>query len=115
MSLPPGESRDHPLANPFGPASPGLKPLSLGPFLVMVGGNELLKDRIEEYARRMKEMGKDVEYVLYKGKEHGFFTNEPYSEIGGQVIHAMEKFMHDCGSFRGKLGEGSVSPGSLRC
>ncbi|KAI4369147.1 hypothetical protein MLD38_017630 [Melastoma candidum] len=93
LSLPPGETRDHPLANPFGLASLEFESLSLGPFLVIAAGNELLKDRAEEYVWRMKEMGKDVEYVVYEGKEHGFFTNEPYSEIGDRVVQAVEKFL----------------------
>ncbi|KAI4364153.1 hypothetical protein MLD38_020283 [Melastoma candidum] len=95
LSLPLGENRDHPISNPFGPSSPALDGLSLGPFLIMAGGRELLRDRVEEYARRLAGMGKDVEYLEYEGEEHGFFTNDPYSEIGGRAMQAMKKFMRD--------------------
>ncbi|KAK4396637.1 putative carboxylesterase 15 [Sesamum angolense] len=61
LSVPIGNSADHPLANPFGPSSPSLESIELGPILVLVGGNEVMKDRIEEYSKRLKEMGKDME------------------------------------------------------
>lgn len=93
LSMPVGETRDHPLANPFGPASPDLGPVSLDPILVIVGECELLKDRAEDYAKRLKELGKRIEYVEFKGKQHGFFTNDPYSESGSKVIDMIRKFM----------------------
>lgn len=93
LSMPDGENRDHPLANPFGPASPSLNQLELSPVLAMVGGDELLKDRVDDYARRLKSLGKAIEYVEFEGKQHGFFTNDPYSEIGSRVIEIIRQFM----------------------
>lgn len=91
--MPLGESRDHPLANPFGAGSPNLEKVKLDPILVIVGGNELLKDRAEEYGRRLKEEGKDIEYVEFEGCEHGFFTHDSYSQLGEEVIQILKQFM----------------------
>ncbi|PON44932.1 Alpha/beta hydrolase fold [Parasponia andersonii] len=93
LSMPEGETRDHPLANPFGPNSPSLEKVALDPILVIVGGNELLRDRAEDYAMRLKEMGKKVEYVDFDGQQHGFFTNDPYSKISHQVLQVIKRFM----------------------
>ncbi|PKI32797.1 hypothetical protein CRG98_046790 [Punica granatum] len=93
LSMPAGENRDHPLANPFGPASPSLDRVALGPILAMVGGDELLKDRVDDYARRLKSMGKMIEYIEFEGKQHGFFTNDPYSKIGNRVVEIIRRFM----------------------
>ncbi|KDP21934.1 hypothetical protein JCGZ_03072 [Jatropha curcas] len=93
LSMPVGESRDHPLANPFGPESLNLEKVGLDPLLVMVGSNELLKDRVKDYAKRLTQMGKKIDYLEFEGKEHGFFTNNPYSESAFQVIEAIQKFM----------------------
>ncbi|GLT45081.1 hypothetical protein SLA2020_189400 [Shorea laevis] len=93
LSMPTGETRDHPLANPFGPSSRSLETLILDPILVMVGAKELLKDRAEDYAKRLKEMGKTIKYVEFEGKEHGFFTNDPYSDVSGETLQLIERFM----------------------
>ncbi|XP_059646538.1 probable carboxylesterase 15 [Cornus florida] len=95
LSLPNGGTADHPLANPFGPQSPSLEAVALDPILVVVGGSELLKDRAEDYARRLKELGKKVEYVVFEGKQHGFFTNEPFSEDADGVLRIIETFMSE--------------------
>ena len=93
LSLPAGETADHPLANPFGPNSPNLKPIALDPILVIVGGREMLKDRVEDYARRLKELGKKIEHVEFEGKQHGFFTNEPYSDVANKVLQVIKNFI----------------------
>lgn len=93
LSLPAGENRDHPFANPFGPASPRLESLALDPILVVVGGSELLKDRAEDYAKRLKELGKKIEYVEFEGKQHGFFTHDPFSEVANEAIQIIRRFM----------------------
>jgi acetyl esterase/lipase len=67
--------------------------VALDPILVIVGSCELLRDRSEDYARRLKEMGKKIEYVEFEGKQHGFFTNDPYSEASEEVIQGMKRFM----------------------
>ncbi|EEF38320.1 probable carboxylesterase 15 [Ricinus communis] len=95
LSMPVGEGRDHPLANPFGPSSLSLETVALDPVLVMVGSSELLKDRVEDYARRLKHMGKKIDYLEFEGKQHGFFTNNPYSQDADKVIEVIRKFMFD--------------------
>lgn len=92
--MPVGESRDHPLANPFGPGSPNLEQVKLDPILVIVGGNELLKDRAKNYATRLKELDKDIKYVEFEGCEHGFFTHDSFSsEVTEEVIQILKGFM----------------------
>ena len=91
--MPAGANRDHPLANPFGPGSLNLELVDLDPIMVIVGGCELLRDRGEDYARRLNEMGKKIEYVEFEGKQHAFFTNDPYSEDSEEVVEVMKKFM----------------------
>lgn len=94
--MPIGESRDHPLANPFGPESPNLAHVELDPILVIVGGNELLKDRAIDYATRLKELGKNIEYVEFEGREHGFFTNDSFSsEVAEEVGQILKRFMFE--------------------
>ncbi|CAA2971135.1 probable carboxylesterase 15, partial [Olea europaea subsp. europaea] len=93
LSLPDGSTRDHPLANPFGPLSPSLESIKLDPMLVIVRGSELMKDRIEDYVKRLKEEGKKIHCVVFKGKQHGFFTNEPFSEVGDKVLQELKNFI----------------------
>lgn len=61
---------------------------------MVAGGNELLKDRVEDYARRLKGLGKKVDYVEFEGKQHGFFTNEPYSDVSVGLLQLITNFMH---------------------
>lgn len=96
--MPVGVSRDHPLANPFGPDSPNLGELNLEPILVIVGGNELLKDRAADYATRLKELGKDIKYIEFEGSEHGFFTHDSYSEVSEEVIQILKQFILETSS-----------------
>ncbi|XP_010263117.1 PREDICTED: probable carboxylesterase 15 [Nelumbo nucifera] len=93
LSIPVGDNADHPLVNPFGPASPILEPVEFGPVLVVVGSSDLLRDRIEDYARRLKELGKKVEYVEFEGKQHGFFTIEPNSEAANELMRVTKRFI----------------------
>ncbi|CAN0927454.1 Probable carboxylesterase 15 [Linum grandiflorum] len=95
LCLPAGETRDHPAANPFGPGSPNLEEKAMGPMLVIVGGCELLRDRVRDYATRLKEMaaGKKVEYVEIEGKQHGFFTDDPYSDESEDFVGLFRRFM----------------------
>lgn len=91
--MPVGETRDHPLANPFGHGSPNLEEMKLDPILVIVGGNELLKDRAANYATRLKGIGKAIKYIEFEGCEHGFFTHDSYSETAKEVLHVLKQFM----------------------
>lgn len=91
--MPIGETADHPLANPFGPLSPSLESVMLDPILVIVGGGELMRDRVEQYASRLKKFGKTVHYVEYQEKPHAFFTNDPYSPVSNQVLQEIKSFI----------------------
>ncbi|KAI9178147.1 hypothetical protein LWI28_023319 [Acer negundo] len=93
LSLPAGETRDHPIANPFGPMSLSLEAVSLDPILVVVGGCELLKDRAKDYFERLKAMEKRIDYVEFKEREHGFFNKHPYSQVGDEFIQLLKHFI----------------------
>lgn len=52
-----------------------------------------MRDRVEYYASRLKELGKTVHYVEFEGKTHGFFTNDAYSEVSNEVLQEIKNFM----------------------
>ncbi|XP_028777598.1 probable carboxylesterase 15 [Neltuma alba] len=93
LSMPVGKNRDHPLANPFGPESPDPAQVKLDPILVMVGGRELLKDRAKDYAEKLKELGKNIEYVEFEGREHGFFSHDSYSDVAEEALQIIQRFL----------------------
>lgn len=93
LSIPIGDTTDHPLVNPFGPNSPSLEFTNLDPILVVAGGNDLLKDRAQDYARKLKTWGKKIEYVEFEGKQHGFFTIDPNSTAANELMQIIEHFM----------------------
>ncbi|ESQ40582.1 hypothetical protein EUTSA_v10014072mg [Eutrema salsugineum] len=94
LSLPEGATRDHPMANPFGPTSPGLESINIEPMLVIVGGSELLRDRAKEYAFKLKKMeGKKIDYIEFENEEHGFYSNNPSSDAAEQLIRIIGDFM----------------------
>ncbi|ESW04510.1 hypothetical protein PHAVU_011G100900 [Phaseolus vulgaris] len=93
LCLPVGETTDHPLVNPFGAHSKSLEGTKLDPILVVAAGSDLLKDRTEDYAKRLKEWGKDVEYVEFEGQQHGFFTNDPNSEASTKLMQVVKQFV----------------------
>ncbi|XP_020202843.1 probable carboxylesterase 15 [Cajanus cajan] len=96
LSIPVGDTTDHPFVNPFGPNSESLKAINLDPILVVAGGSDLLKDRAEDYARRLKEWDKDVEYVEFEGQQHGFFTIDPDSEPSNKLMLIIKQFIEKC-------------------
>ncbi|CAN6181334.1 unnamed protein product [Urochloa humidicola] len=96
LSLPAGATRDHPMANPFGPESPDLGPVDLGPVLVVAGGLDLIRDRTVDYAEKLAAMGKPVELAEFAGKAHGFYLHEPGSEATGELIQAVARFVDGC-------------------
>ncbi|KAL8094355.1 strigolactones hydrolase CXE15-like [Apium graveolens] len=93
LSIPVGETRDHPLVNPFGPVSPNLEDMALDPILVIVGGSDLLKDRAEDYAKKLKQWGKKIGYVEFEGQQHGFFTINPDSAPSKELMLLIKKFI----------------------
>lgn len=54
-----------------------------------------MKDRIEDYVKRLTEMGKAVEYRVFEGRYHDFFLNDSYSETGGEVAQAIKHFIFE--------------------
>ncbi|POO01406.1 Arylacetamide deacetylase [Trema orientale] len=95
LSIPIGESTDHPLVNPFGPFSSSLEEVVLDPILVVAGGSDLLKDRAENYARRLKDWGKKIEYAEFEGQQHGFFTIYPNSEPSNELMSIIKRFINE--------------------
>ncbi|CAO2174665.1 unnamed protein product [Urochloa humidicola] len=93
MALPVGATRDHPLANPFGPDSPDLAPVALPPALVEVPGRDVLRDRVVGYAARLKEMGKAVEVAEFEGQQHGFSVLR-WNEANEELIHILKLFVN---------------------
>ncbi|TKW30547.1 hypothetical protein SEVIR_2G045300v4 [Setaria viridis] len=94
LSLPAGATADHPFLNPFSPdAAPGLDRVDVGPTLVVVAGDDMLRDRNVEYVRRMEEMGKPVEAVVFPGQGHAFFSLRPWSEPVEEMIRVVKRFM----------------------
>ncbi|CAI9289690.1 unnamed protein product [Lactuca saligna] len=93
MALPMGITADHPFANPFGPKSPSLESINLDPILLIVGGDEIMKDRVKLYANGLKELGKTACYIEFEGKQHGFFTNDPYSDVSDSVFKLIKDFI----------------------
>ncbi|KAK2979841.1 hypothetical protein RJ640_015452 [Escallonia rubra] len=87
------ESTDHQLVNPFGPVSPSLEAVELDPILVVVGGSDLLKDRADHYAKKLKEWGKKIEYAEFEGKQHGFFTIYPNSPESKELMIIIKRFI----------------------
>lgn len=81
------------MANPFGPESPNLGQVKLNPLLVIVGEKELLKDRAKDYAARLKELGKNIEYVEFEGRQHGFFSHNSHSDVAQEVMQIIQRFL----------------------
>ncbi|KAL6627415.1 hypothetical protein ACP70R_031141 [Stipagrostis hirtigluma subsp. patula] len=93
MALPVGVTRDHPLANPFGPESPVLEPLPLPPVLVVVPGRDVLRGHMLRYAARLREMGKAVELAEFAEEEHGFSVRR-WGEANEELIRILKRFIH---------------------
>ncbi|OEL35033.1 putative carboxylesterase 15 [Dichanthelium oligosanthes] len=98
LALPPGATRDHPFANPFGPESPALGGVALLPMLVVAAELDLLRDRVADYVARLKAMGKPVELVQFEGQHHGFFVVEPAGEAASEVVRLVKRFVYGNGS-----------------
>ena len=92
MALPAGATRDHPLANVFGPDSPDLEPVALPPVLVEAPECDVLRDRVLLYAARLKETGKAVELAEFKGEQHGFSVLR-WGEANEELIRILKHFV----------------------
>ncbi|KAL6900816.1 hypothetical protein ACP4OV_005492 [Aristida adscensionis] len=93
LCLPAGATADHPFLNPFGPDSARLEAVAVGPTLVVVAGDDIVRDRDVEYARRLKEMGKPVEMVEFPGQDHALFSHQPWGEPEEELLRAFKAFM----------------------
>ncbi|RCV09567.1 hypothetical protein SETIT_2G039900v2 [Setaria italica] len=72
LALPAGATRDHPLANPFGPGSPALDSVALPPVLVAAGDSDML-------------------LAVFAGQGHGFSLFEAAGELLRVVLR---RFVH---------------------
>ncbi|KAK9715924.1 hypothetical protein RND81_06G199000 [Saponaria officinalis] len=93
LSLPVGQNRDHPSANPFGPTSPSLETTRLDPILVVAGGKEIMRDRIKDYATKLEYLGKDITYVQFEGQYHGFHSHNYSSNVSSQLFTLIKSFI----------------------
>ncbi|CAN6181322.1 unnamed protein product [Urochloa humidicola] len=93
LALPQGATRDHPAMSLAGPEAPALTAAEMAPVLVVAAERDVLRDRNAEYARRMEEWGKEVEFVEIVGVEHGFFSRDPWSEHADELVRLVRKFV----------------------
>ncbi|KAG6390886.1 hypothetical protein SASPL_148631 [Salvia splendens] len=70
--LPEGADRDHPAANVFGKVA--LQELEFPASLVVVGGNDPLRDWDKRYVEWLESCGKRVVVANYPNAFHGFYT-----------------------------------------
>eukprot|EP01018_Ginkgo_biloba_P007959 Gb_39438 [translate_table: standard] len=92
LFLPEGADRNHAAANVFGPNSSDISGLALPPTLVVVGGQDLLRDWQLRYFENMKKLNKDVELIFYKEAIHSFHTFRQLT-LSSQFIADLDKFM----------------------
>ncbi|KAL1226307.1 Gibberellin receptor GID1B [Cardamine amara subsp. amara] len=71
--LPPGEDRDHPACNPFGPRGHCLKQLHFPKTLVVVAGLDLVQDWQLAYVQGLKKAGHQVNLLFLKEATIGFY------------------------------------------
>lgn len=94
LILPGGATRDYPVLNPAGPEAPGLEAVAMAPSLVVAAEHDILRDRNEHYARRMREeWGKEVAFVEFAGEQHGFFEVDPWSERADELVRLIRSFV----------------------
>ncbi|KAL6880678.1 hypothetical protein ACP4OV_012243 [Aristida adscensionis] len=95
LALPVGATRDHPAANPFGPASAPLEAAAGYPAALVVDpGRDVLHERIQGYAARLRAAGKPVEVAAFPGQGHAFFVFEPWGEASDELIRVIRRFVH---------------------
>ncbi|CAL5078445.1 unnamed protein product [Urochloa decumbens] len=96
LALPVGATKDHPFANPFAPGSVAFGDLGgdFPPVLVVDPDQDVLHDRVDEYAARLRAAGKAVELVVFEGQGHAFFITEPCGEASDELIRVIRRFVH---------------------
>jgi len=93
LALPMGSDRDHPFSNPWNPAAPNLEGVSLPPWLVVIGGRDMLRDRDHDYCGLLKESGKSVEVVVMEEEEHAFYALQPHSVTSERLMQQISHFI----------------------
>ncbi|XP_051150132.1 probable carboxylesterase 15 [Andrographis paniculata] len=100
LSLPEGETADHPLANPSSGGSGSLL-LSSSRMLVVVGEREVMRDRIHNYYKTLellkdkdKDKDNDKEYVEFPGQQHGFYLTSPFSPATQHLLRHLRRFLN---------------------
>ncbi|KAK3118598.1 hypothetical protein QOZ80_9BG0702150 [Eleusine coracana subsp. coracana] len=92
LALPEGANRDHPAINL---EAPPLDAAAVPPVLVVAAGKDILRDRNKQYAARMREWGKEVEYAEVPGEQHVFFLLDPWSKSADEVLRTVRRFVVD--------------------
>ncbi|KAI5082446.1 hypothetical protein GOP47_0002189 [Adiantum capillus-veneris] len=90
--LPAGANRDHPAANVLAPGAPDLRSIPLGPFFVCAGDRDCLKDYQVRYAEALRELGKEVQFKMYKGGIHCFHVF-PEIKLTAQLLSDLQGFV----------------------
>ncbi|XP_065867152.1 carboxylesterase 15 [Euphorbia lathyris] len=94
LSIPMGDTRDVAIVNP---ERESFEKVELDPMLVIMGENDLLKDRSKDYVKRLKDLGNNIEYVEFEGQQHGFFTLHPNSQPSNHLMLIINNFIsHHC-------------------
>lgn len=97
LSLPPGESREHPWCNPLAKGTAArFARLALPPYLVCIAETDILRDRDMDFCRAMKRAGKTVEAVVHAGVGHAFqvLSSSPASQSRAQeMISQLRSFL----------------------
>nr|AYP67588.1 GID1b [Paeonia suffruticosa] len=91
--LPPGEDRDHPACNPFGPNGKCLKGVQFPKSLVVVAGLDLVQDWQLAYVEGLKKAGHDVK-LLYLDKATIGFYFLPNNEHFYCLMEEMNTFVN---------------------
>ncbi|KAF4374130.1 hypothetical protein F8388_012131 [Cannabis sativa] len=73
--------------------SSSLEKVELDPILVVVGGSDLLQDRAKDYAMKLQNWGKKIEYIEFEGQQHGFFTINPNSQPSNHLMSIIKGFI----------------------
>ncbi|XP_039155954.1 probable carboxylesterase 15 [Eucalyptus grandis] len=79
---------------PMGQSVRAFESMALDRILVIAGGTEMMKDRIDHHVKRLAKMGKVVEYRVFEGQRHDFFLNNSCSKTGGEVAQAIMRFIY---------------------
>ena len=92
---------DHYVPNPDERSDPRCSPLRAGdlrgvaPALVVLAGNDILRDEGVAYAERLAEAGVPVELRIFEDVIHGFFANAAVLERGAEALAEVADAIRD--------------------